>query len=267
MIGSAYFFNVLLRMSNVSAVQVKALRDRTGVAMLACKKALEEAGGDEEKALEILRKRGEAKAAEKSDRTTGEGAIAIVGRSYVALLCETDFVARNADFLAFAQELAQTLDAEGAAALEASFEAQKTDKIQAIGENIVLESFGTIEDGDTVGHYVHSNNKVAAIVALQGGTPEAARDVAMHVTAMNPSVANPEDVAAEEIEKEKAIARETLEKEGKPAEIIEKILEGKIRKFCAERALTTQDFVKNPEQTVDQYLDGAKVVGFLRIEV
>lgn len=251
----------------VTAAQVKELRQRTNVAMLACKKALEEANGDMEAAIELLRKRGAAKAAQKGDRSTGEGIISISGRAMIKLLCETDFVARNETFIAFAQEIADKVAADGIDAAKAHFEEVRTDKIQEIGENIILEDVTIIEGGDTVDSYVHSNGKIGAVVALAGGTEEQARDVAMHAVAMDPLVANPEDVPSELLDKEKAIAKEQLEKEGKPAEIMDKIIAGKMKKFCSERALSSQNFVKNPDVTVAEYIGSASLAGFIRFQV
>lgn len=254
-------------MTNISAAQVKALRDRTGVAMMACKKALAEAEGDEEKAIEILRKRGEAKAGEKADREMGEGLIAISGKAIVKVLCETDFVARNEKFVAFVNEIADKANEGGAEAAKGFFEEVKTDKIQEIGENLTLAGVEVVEDGDTVAGYVHSNGKLGTLVALAGGTEDMARDVAMHATAMDPICANPEEVPAELIEKEKEIARVQLVAEGKPEQIIDKIIEGKVNKFCADRALASQAFVKDPSQTVAQFLGDAKLVKFLRLSI
>ncbi len=251
----------------ITAAQANELRKQTGVGMLACKKALEEANGDNEKAIEILRKRGEAKAAEKSERSTSQGGVALSGRALVKVLCETDFVAKNETFIAFAEDVAKKADTEGVEVAKAYFEKIKTDKIQEIGENMVLDAVEVVEGGTTVGSYLHTNRKVGTVVVLDGGTEEQARDVAMHATAMNPLVANIEDVPADLIAKEKEIATEQLKNEGKPEQIIEKILVGKIQKFCAERALVSQPFVKNPEQTVAQYLGSAKLVKFVRVEV
>jgi elongation factor Ts len=251
----------------ITAAQANELRKQTGVGMLACKKALEEAGGDNEKAIELLRKRGETKAAEKSDRSTGQGGVAVSGRALVKVLCETDFVAKNDKFIAFVEDIVKKADTDGADAAKAYFEDIKTDKIQEIGENMILDLVEVVEGGDVIGGYLHTNRKIATVVALEGGTEEQARDIAMHATAMNPLVANVEDVPVDLIEKEKEIATEQLIAEGKPEQIIEKILVGKIQKFCAERALVSQPFVKNPEQTVAQYLGDAKVVKFVRVEV
>lgn len=251
----------------VTAQDVKALRDRTGVAMMACKKALEEANGDMDAAIQLLRERGAAKAADKADRETGEGRVAIVGRAMVSLGCETDFVGKNEDFIGFATELATKADSEGVEAAKAHFEDVKTDKIQKIGENIVLNDVQVVDGGSVVGSYVHTTGKVGTMVALDGGTEDHARDVAMHATAMSPLVANPEEVPAELIEKEKEIAAEQLKNEGKPAEIIDKIIVGKIKKFCAERALSSQAFVKDPSMTVAEYLGDAKLVKFVRMAI
>ncbi|MCF7846886.1 MAG: translation elongation factor Ts [Candidatus Gracilibacteria bacterium] len=251
----------------ISAADVKTLREQTGVGMLACKKALEESNGDREKAVELLRKRGEAKAASKADRSTSEGGIGIAGRAMIKLLCETDFVARNEKFVALTEELAQKAEAESADAAKKHFESIKTDKIQEIGENMSLDAVEVVEGGDTVGSYLHTNRKVGTIVVLDGGNEEQARDVAMHATAMNPLVANPEDVPEEILAKEREIAREQLLGEGKPEQILDKIIEGKMKKFCAERALASQAFVKDPEQTVAQYLGDAKIVKFVRMAV
>ena len=251
----------------VTAQQVKELRQSTGAGLMNCKKALEETNGDIEAAVEILRKKGAAKAASKSDRSTNEGAIIISGRGIAKILCETDFVGKNEQFVAFVKEIAEKADADGKEAAEKLFEDLKAEKIQAIGENLVLALVQVVESGSVAGSYVHSNRKLACIVTLDGGSEEVARNVAMHATAMNPLVANPEDVPQEDIDKEMTFAKQQLLDEGKPEQIIGKILEGKTKKFCAERALTSQPFVKNPDQTIGEYLGDAKLVEFIRIEV
>lgn len=251
----------------ITAKQVQELRSATGAGMMNCKKALEETNGDMEAAVEILRKKGAAKAASKSDRSTGEGAIVISGRGIAKILCETDFVAKNEQFIAFVKEIADKANADGIEAAKELFESVKTDKIQAIGENMVLDLVQLVESGNVAGSYVHGNGKLASLVTLDGGTEKMARDVAMHATAMNPLVANPEDVPQEDIDKEMSFAKQQLLDEGKPKQIIGKILEGKTKKFCAERALTSQPFVKNPDQTVGEYLGDAKLVEFVRVAV
>jgi elongation factor Ts len=251
----------------VTAQQVKELRIKTGAGLMACKKALEESDGDIEKAIESLRKKGAAKAASKSERSTNEGSIVISGRAIVKILCETDFVGKNEQFIAFVKEIADKASSDGEDAAKQLFEDIKSDKIQAIGENLVLDFVQVVKSGNIAGSYVHGNGKIATLVTLDGGTEEMARDAAMHATAMNPLVANPEDVAQEDIDKEMAFAKQQLLDDGKPEQIIGKILEGKTKKFCAERALTSQAFVKNPDQTVGEYLGDAKLVEFVRIAV
>ncbi len=251
----------------ITAQQVKELRDRTGVAMMACKKALEESNGDIDGAIEVLRKRGASKAADKADRSTSEGRVAVDGRAIVKVLCETDFVGKNDKFVAFVADIAAKTNEGNVEAGTSFFESAKTDKMQEVGENLVLGDIQLIEGGDTVAGYIHTNGKIGVLVALEGGTEDQAKDLAMHAAAMDPLCANPEDVDGDLIEKEKEIAREQLANEGKPENIIEKIIEGKIKKFCADRALTSQAFVKDPSMTVAEYLGDAKLVKFIRIAV
>lgn len=256
-------------MADISAKAVMDLRNKTGVSMMACKKALVETGGDAEKAVELLRKQGAAKAGKKADRETGEGAIAISDRGIVSLKCETDFVARNDDFLAAVEGLASTATAEGTEGAQNSFEQQKAELITKLGENIIFGECAVIEEGDTVGGYIHSNKKLAGLVALTGGTEDIAKDIAMHVVASSPQVISPEEISDELVEKEKEIWTEQLQNEGKPDQIIEKIMLGKEKKFREESALLKQPFVKNPEITVEQYLkeNGAEVESFIRMSV
>lgn len=256
-------------MADISAKAVMDLRAKSGVSMMACKKALVESNGDAEAAMEILRKKGAAKAADKADRATAEGTIAVIGRAAVALNCETDFVAKNADFIAFAEKLAQTVNAEGVSAAEALFEAEKTDLITKLGENITLGSVVVLDGGSVVGAYIHSNNKLAGLVALDGGSEEVARDIAMHTVAASPGVLSPDEVDEETVSKEREIWLEQLKNEGKPEQILEKILFGKEKKFREENALLKQAFVKNPEVSVEQFAtdNGAKIVSFLRLSV
>lgn len=254
-------------MTEISATLVKELREKTGVGMMTCKKALSEAHGNIEEAIQLLRKRGEAKAGEKSSRSTSEGLIAISKRAILMLLCETDFVARNIDFKNFANELVETASEKGVEAAKTLFETQGAEKIQLIGENINLGDIQILSDGDTVGAYIHSNGKLGALVTLSGGTEEQAKDVAMHTVAMNPKVATPEEVPNEDIEKERKIYREQLISEGKPEQIIDKIIEGKVKKYCSERALSSQAFVKDPSVTIHEYLGEAKLQSFIRFEI
>lgn len=257
-------------MSEVSASAVASLRSRTGVSILECKKALEEAGGDEEAAIEILRKRGVAQAAKKADREQHEGAVFIEEDEGVAgvvkLHCETDFVARDDGFIALGQDIANIAAKEGSDAATSAAEDKITDAVQKLGENITVGSIEVVK-APIVGSYVHGNRKIGVVVGLEEGESTKARDAAMHAAAMNPLHVKPEDVAAEDVEREKAIWKEQLESEGKPAEIMEKIMEGKEKKFREENALLTQEFVKEPGQTVGEYLGGGTVTEYVRVSV
>jgi len=257
-------------MSNSSAQAVASLRARTGVSILECKKALEEAGGDEEKAIEILRSRGQAQAVKKADRDQSEGAVFIKeGNGKAALVhlkCETDFVARNEDFQKIGNELADILLSEGQAGFDSVANDKVTAAVQALGENISLgETF--LAEGETIGTYVHNNNKIGVIITMKGGDATLAKDAAMHAAAMNPLYVNPEDVTDEDVQREKGIWKEQLSKEGKPAEIVEKIMAGKEKKFREENALLTQEFVKDPSKKVADHLQGASVTDYIRVSI
>lgn len=253
----------------ITLEQIKSLREKTGVSTMACKKALEEAGGDEQAAIELLRKKGEAKAAERSDRSTSNGVVAVAESgnkaAIVALGCETDFVAKNEDFIKAAQDIAQKLLQEGE-------DADLTQEISALtiqlGEKIEVKDKKVVE-GDHIGFYVHSNNKIGALIKLSGDGDgaEVGKEIAMHIAAMNPANVSPDDVAEEIVAKEKEIWAEQLAQEGKPAEIIDKIMMGKEKKFREESALLTQAFVKNPEQLIKDLLGGLAVDDFWRFEV
>lgn len=209
-------------MAAISAQAVMALRKKLGVSMMECKKALVETNGDEEAAIAILREKGAAKAQTKSDRETGEGTTVLSGNVFVSLLCETDFVGRNENFVAFAQDIADTANTEGVEKAKEKFEAEKGEKIIQLGENIVLQDIGTVE-GDTVAGYIHSNGKIAAVVGLNGGDETLAKDIAMHIVGMKPSVISYKDVDPVKADEEtkgriEAIKTENEERErlGKP---------------------------------------------------
>jgi elongation factor Ts len=257
-------------MTDISASMVGSLRSRTGVSILECKKALEEANGDEEKAIELLRKRGVAQASKKAERDQSEGSVfANEGNgtaSLIFLKCETDFVARDENFIALGQELATTLREKGEDALKALAEEKLPGAVQKLGENISIGETHKVE-GSTLGHYVHSNGKIGVLISLDGGNGDIAKDIAMHAAAMNPQFVSPDEVSNEAVESEKNIWKEQLAKEGKPEEIIEKIMVGKEKKFREENALITQDFVKDPSITVQQHLNDATVSGYVRIAV
>jgi elongation factor Ts len=264
----------------MSAALVKELRERTGLGLLECKKALAEAGGDIEKAIEELRKSSGMKAAKKAGRTAADGVVlARVSEdgSYGQLVevnSETDFVARDDNFLGFANNVANAALAarttEVAAVMAGDLEAAREGLVQKIGENIGVRRIDAVDAGEgVVGAYVHGNNRIAVLVALQGGDQDLARDVAMHVAAVNPQVVSPDDMPQELIEKEKEIYTAQALESGKPAEIVEKMIGGRIKKFLAENSLVEQAFVKDPDMTVGKLVSsaGASVLSFIRFEV
>lgn len=261
-------------MAGVSAKLVKELRERTGLGMMECKKALQEANGDIDLAIEELRKNSGLKAAKKAGRTAAEGVVVLKAAAdnsaaiLVEINSETDFAAKNDGFIAFANQVA-----------DAAFEAKSTDVagllsaerealVQKIGENISPRRAELLE-GALVAGYVHSNNRIAAIVSLKGGNEELARDIAMHVTAVNPRVLAPADMPEEVVAAEKDIIKAQPDMEGKPEEIVEKMMVGRIQKFLKENSLLEQPFVKNPDLTIGKLAKeaGAEVVGFIRLEV
>lgn len=237
---------------------------------MAVKKALDEANGDEEKAIEILRKRGEAQAVKKAARDQSEGCVFLAQEdgkaALVRVACETDFVAKGDDFQNAGKEFAAKALSEGVDAAKTHAESVTPDLVNKLGENISLADVKVIE-GAPLGTYVHTNSKIGVIVTLDGGDETKARDVAMHAAAMAPEFVNPEDVSEEAVNKEKEIWKEQLTKDGKPAEIQEKIMMGKEKKFREESALMKQPFAKDPSISIEKYLDGAKVVEYVRMAV
>lgn len=254
---------------SITAQQVNELRKRTGVSMMECKKALEEAGGDEEKAIEVLRKRGAAKAAKKADRETSEGVIITKAEgnktAIVKMMCETDFVAKNEEFQQIAHNAADKALAENAETATEQAGQQIKDLITKLGENMSVEV--RVLEGEGIGEYIHSNAKVGVVVNLSSPDAEKAKDVAMHIAAMNPAVVSPDEVSEDDVAKEKEIWKEQLAAEGKPAEIMEKIMMGKEKKYREESALMKQSFVKNGDQTVEEYLSGNSVTEFIRMSI
>lgn len=254
---------------------VMQLREQTGAGVLDAKKALEETGGDLEKAKDILRKKGAVKAANKAERLTKEGLIVMARQgnkvAVVSLACETDFVARNADFIKTAEEFAQALLTKGVSEFKGCAEAKiKNELVVKIGENIQLGAFDIVE-GAVLGNYLHSNKKVAAVVVLSGGTGELAGELAMQVAAMSPKYIAPSDVPADVLEKEKSVYREQLKGEGKPENIMEKILEGKLAKYYEEVCLLKQKFIKDEDLTIEALIkksgDNVKVEKFVRYSI
>ncbi len=268
----------------VTAAMVKEVRERSGAAMMECKKALVETDGDVEAALDHLRKSGAAKAAKKAGRIAAEGAIiALVDGSngvIVEVNSETDFVANDDNFKAFASGVAETILAERPADVDAlsnltlsgasdTVEEARTQLVAKIGENISVRRFAVIEAaGGELAAYLHGN-RIGVLAEVAGGDENLAKDIAMHIAASNPLCVAETDVPAELIEKEKEIQTAQAEQSGKPADIIEKMVSGRIRKFIAEVTLTGQPFVKDPDTTVGKLLKGrnAKVNGFMRYEV
>ncbi|MCW8331334.1 translation elongation factor Ts [Photobacterium sp. SDRW27] len=259
-------------MATVTAALVKELRERTGAGMMECKKALVEANADIELAIENMRKSGAAKAAKKAGNVAAEGTILIKDENGVAALlevnCQTDFVAKDANFLAFANEvldaaLAERLDIE---ALQAKFEEQRIALVAKIGENIGIRRVEFIE-GAKVGSYRHGDR--IGVVVAGDADEETMKHVAMHVAASKPEFVTPEDVPADVVEKEKAIQVAIAVESGKPQEIAEKMVVGRMKKFTGEVSLTGQAFIMDPSQTVGQMLKekGASVSNFIRLEV
>ena len=256
----------------VTAALVKELRERTGAGMMDCKKALTETNGDIELAIENMRKSGAAKAAKKAGNIAAEGTILIKeGNGFAALLevnCQTDFVAKDSNFLGFANEVLDAA-AESKAdidALKAQFEETRVALVAKIGENINVRRVEYI-DGDKLSSYRHGDR--IGVVVVGEADEETLKQVAMHVAASKPEFVNPEDVPADVVEKEKAVQIDIAMNEGKPAEIAEKMVVGRMKKFTGEISLTGQAFIMEPKKTVGEILKekGATVSNFIRLEV
>jgi len=268
-------------MADISASLVKELRERTGLGMMECKKALVEANGDIEVAADNLRKSGAAKADKKAGRTAAEGAILIASEGNTALMLEvnseTDFVAKDDNFQNFVKAVAHAAlaaketDIEKIKALKVAggtVEETRAALVQKIGENIQLRRAVLVKSDGVLAAYLHGN-KIGVLVNLKGGNVELGKDVAMHVAATNPMVLKGEQVPAEVLEREKDIIRALPDMAGKPAEIVEKMVGGRINKYLKEVSLVDQPFVKNPDQTVAAFVKagGAEILSFTRFEV
>jgi elongation factor Ts len=269
---------------SISAEAVKQLRERTGAGMMECKKALVETQGDLDAAAELMRKQGLAKADKKAARVAAEGVIALEksadGKSAVMaeINCETDFVAREADFQGFSSEVAKVALAANPADLEAlnalklasgeTVDERRRALIAKIGENISVRRHASLASTGFLGAYRHGT-RIGALVAIEGGSADLAHDLAMHVAASNPDYLSAADVPAEVVAKEREIETEKALAEGKPAEIVAKMVEGRLRKTFNEKALLGQAFVKDPDQTIEKLLKAAKaeVQAFRRFEV
>ncbi|GAB3004504.1 translation elongation factor Ts [Psychrosphaera aestuarii] len=256
----------------VTAALVKELRDRTGAGMMDCKKALTETNGDIELAIENMRKNGQAKAAKKAGNIAAEGTIIIKENNGVAVLvevnCQTDFVAKDASFLAFANSVADAAIAEVTTIddLKAKFEEERVALVAKIGENMNVRRLQYVQ-GAALASYRHGE-KIGVVVAGEGSA-ETLKHVAMHVAASKPEFVNPSDVPADVVENEKRIQIEIAMNEGKPAEIAEKMVSGRMKKFTGEISLTGQAFIMEPKKSVGEILKekGASVTSFVRLEV
>ncbi|HAC86874.1 MAG TPA: elongation factor Ts, partial [Gammaproteobacteria bacterium] len=270
-------------MANITASMVKELRERTGLGMMDCKKALVAAEGNIEKAIEDLRKNSALKAEKKSSRIAAEGIvltkIAEDGNYGVVIEVnsETDFAARDENFLGFAQDALELAfcnsDADVGSLLAKGLEAERQALVQKIGENINLRRVDRLKfenaDEGIVESYVHSNNKIAVLLTLRGGDEAIARDIAMHVAAINPMVIRAEDVPEDILMRESEIYSAQARESGKPEEIVEKMIGGRLRKFITEVTLLEQPFVKDPDAKIGDLLReaGADIVNFVRYEV
>lgn len=266
---------------SVTAAQVKELRERTGAGMMECKKALVETNGDMDTAIENLRKSGLAKADKKSGRVAAEGTIVHTSENghsvMVEVNCETDFVAKDSNFVEFAQAVAaNALEADDIDSLLASklasgdsVEDTRQQLVAKIGENVQVRRMAHLRvEGAHMGCYIHGG-RIGVMVALRGGDEDLARDLAMHVAALNPAYVKADDVPSDFLAKEKEILIAQATDSGKPAEIIEKMVEGRLKKRLAEITLTGQPFVKDGDVTVEQLLKShsAEVMAFSRLEV
>ena len=266
-------------MAEITASMVKELRERTGAGMMECKKALTENNGDIEAAADWLRKTGLAKADKKADRIAAEGKIGMAQAPGKAVLVEvnseTDFVAKDGNFTGFVDAVAQAaLNAGDIEALKAekiggeTVEEARAAVIAKVGENVQVRRMARIDSDNTIGAYVHGG-RIGVLVEVKGGNDELARGIAMHIAAMNPPYISPAHVPAEFIEREKEIAMAQVKDSGKPAEILEKMISGKIAKTVSEITLTGQPYVLNTDQTVEAALKaaGAEVLRFERLAV
>ena len=269
---------------SIPADAVKQLRERTGAGMMECKKALVETKGDLDAAAELMRKQGLAKADKKATRVAAEGVVALArgaeaqAAALVEVNCETDFVAREQDFRAFAQAVAEcalalrpgdlAALAQAALASGETVEERRRNLIAKIGENVSVRRFVVLSSPSFLGAYVHGT-RIGALVALEGGTASVAYDLAMHVAASNPRYVNAAQVPAEIVAKEREILTSQAQGEGKPPEIVAKMVDGRLRKVLAEITLAGQPFVKDPDVTVEKLLKGAtaRVLAFERFEV
>ncbi|ANZ33527.1 translation elongation factor Ts [Staphylococcus carnosus] len=273
-------------MAQVTAKLVKELRERTGAGMMDCKKALEATDGDIEKAIDYLREKGIAKAAKKADRIAAEGMthVEVEGNDavIVEINAETDFVARNEGFQELVKELAKHILETKPESVDALMETKMStgetvkerinEAISTIGEKLSLRRFAirTKGDNDSFGAYLHMGGRIGVLTVVEGSTDEeAAKDVAMHIAAINPKYVSSDQVSQEELAHEKEVLKQQALNEGKPEKIVEKMVEGRLRKYLQEICAVDQNFVKDPDVTVEQFLQskGGKLTDFVRYEV
>ena len=263
----------------IKASQVKELRDMTGVAMMECKKALVECDGDIEKALDLLRSNSALKAEKKAARVAADGVLRVfVGDEYSTLIeinSETDFAAKDENFIKFADDVQEFISnnklTDVADLKESEIEDKRKTLVQTIGENIQLRRLESIEYSSEMNtsSYLHSDSKLGAIVVISGGDDSLAKDIAMHVAAFNPLCLSESDIDPQILEREKAIYMVQAEESGKPKDIMEKMIEGKLKRFLSEVSLLSQNFVKDPEVTIQDILDtnNAKIESYTRLKV
>lgn len=277
-------------MPDISADKVKELREKSGAGIMDCKRALSAASGDLEKAIDFLRKEGVLKAAKKAGRATLEGLVGIAlspDRRYVSLVevnCETDFVARTDQFQEFVSSIAELIvqqrpkdsnDLQSRKLGGVTVEETLSQLVARIGENMAVRRFRVIgcDPGDQIGSYIHAGSKIGALVRLKGGNEALAREIAMHVAAMTPHYVDRKAVPAAVIEREKEIARAAPEMAGKPENLLDRIIEGKVNRYLGEVCLTEQPFIKDPtgKKTVGGYLKekapGVEIVEMVRFQV
>jgi len=263
----------------IKASQVKELRDMTGVAMMDCKKALVECEGDIEKALDLLRSNSALKAEKKSSRVAADGILVVsVNEDYATLVelnSETDFAAKDANFLSFGEKVKEYISKnkifEASVLKESSLEDDRKALVQTIGENIQIRRVVTLEFDSSmnIGIYIHSDSKLGSLVVTKDGNDEIAKDIAMHVSAFNPLCLSQDDIDKDVLEREKAIYQNQAQDSGKPQDIMDKMVDGKIKRFLSEVSLISQNFVKDPDITVQEYLEkgSASIVEFARLKV
>jgi elongation factor Ts len=261
-------------MTAVSASMVKDLRERTCLGMMDCKKALVDSEGDMEAAIENLRKSSGMKAAKKAGRIASDGLLSIKADGATGVIvevnCETDFAARDENFIAFVKTVTDKVFDLGETDVEAlGLETERENLVQKIGENISIRRAQVFKDEGTVVEYLHTNGRIGVMLSMQGGSEDLGKDVAMHIAAMNPTVVSSEDAPADLVAKEREIYTAQAQDSGKPPEIVEKMIDGRIRKYLAEISLMEQAFVKDSDTKIGALLkkEGAVVNRFVRYEV